>query len=151
MLLAHEFQAKLASNVKGNARNKPADFETALARPLDLPWVWEVALIDLSFPNNWVNLDKPIYFAILSDSTESINDMLLDNFESKKYQDLNRSIISPQGLARMWVWRMSRLSPGNFTAQTISDLIVLTLKETVKDIKDPKIDVLEQTQRVRFY
>ena len=110
-----------------------------------------MALIDLSYPHNWANLDKPIYFAIVYDPTESLGDMLLDNFESKEHQDFYLSIIPPQGLARMWIRRMGRLSPGNFTAQTISDLIVFGLKETVKDIIDPKIDVLEQTQRVMFY
>ena len=51
----------------------------------------------------------------------------------------------------MWVTRMGLISPGNFTAQKINDFIVLTLKDTVKDIIDPKIDLFELTQRVRFY
>ena len=77
--MGDEFQVTLASNVKSNARNKPADFATALARPLDLPGEWEVALIDLTYPHNWVNLDKPIYLAILIDPTQNISEMLLDN------------------------------------------------------------------------
>ena len=93
MSLGDEFQVTLASNVKSNARNKPADFEIALTRPLDLPGEWEVALIDLSYPYNWINLDKPIYFAILIDPTQDISEMLLDNFEKREYQDLSRSII----------------------------------------------------------
>ena len=52
MSLGDEFQITLASNVASNAQNKPNDFETALARPLDLPGDWEVALIDLSYPHN---------------------------------------------------------------------------------------------------
>ena len=51
----------------------------------------------------------------------------------------------------MWVRQMGRIAPGNFTAQAICDYIVLTLKDTVKDIIDPKIEFLELTQRVRFY
>ena len=150
MSLSDEFQVTLVSNVKSSARNKPADFETALARPLDLPGDWEVALIDISYPHNWAKLDKPVFFAILTDPTENIADMRLDNFEQKEHQDLYRSIISPQGLARMWVRNMFRLAPGNFTAQTICDFIVLSLKDTVKDVIDPKVDFLEMTQRVRF-
>ena len=50
----------------------------------------------------------------------------------------------------MWVRRMGRISPGNFTAQAISDFILLVLKDFVKDIEKPEIDVLEPTQRVRF-
>ena len=59
MLLGDEFQVTLASNVKSNARNKPTDFENALAKTLDLLTDWEVDLIDLSYLHNWVNLDKP--------------------------------------------------------------------------------------------
>ena len=84
MSLVDEFQATLASNVKSNARNKPANFETALAKPLNLPGEWEVALIDLSYPHNWVNLDQPIYFAIMADPTQNISEMLLDNFEQRE-------------------------------------------------------------------
>ena len=107
-------------------------------------------MIDLTYPHNWVNLDKPIYFAILTDPTQNISEMLVDNFEIRESQDLYRSIISPQGFARMWVRRMARISAGNFTAQVISDLILLMLKDFVKDIKQPEIDFLESTQIVRF-
>ena len=137
MSLRDEFQVTLVSNVKSSARNKPADFETELARPLDLPGDWEVALIDITYPHNWAKFDKPVFFAILTDFTEDIADMKLDNFEQKERQELYPSIISPQGLARMWVRSMVRLAPGNFTAQTICDFILLTLKDTVKDVIDP--------------
>ena len=91
--LSDEFKVTLASNVKSNARNKPADFETALAKPLDLPGRCEVALIDLSYSQNYVNLDKPIYFSILNDPIQDISEMLLDNFEEKEYQNLYCSMI----------------------------------------------------------
>ena len=50
----------------------------------------------------------------------------------------------------MWVKRMGRISPWNLTAQAISDLILVLLKDFVKDIERPEIDVLEPTQRIRF-
>ena len=68
MSLADEFQITLASNVTSNKRNKPAAFETALAKPLDLPGEWEVALIDLSYPHNWTNLDKSYSYIIVTNS-----------------------------------------------------------------------------------
>ena len=68
MSLADEFQITLASNVTSNKRNKPAAFETALAKPLDLPGEWEVALIDLSYPHNWTNLDKSYSLIIVTNS-----------------------------------------------------------------------------------
>ena len=76
MSLGNEFQVTLTSNVKSNARNKPADFETSLAKPMDLPGEWEVALIDLSYPHYWVNLDKPLYMAFLTNATDYLSDML---------------------------------------------------------------------------
>ena len=149
--MGDKFEVTLASNFKSNARNKPADCETALARPLDLPGELEVALIDLTYPHKWINLDKAIYIPILTDFTQNISEMLLDNLEIRESQCLYCSIISPQGLARMWVRRMARISPGNFTAQPISDFILLMLKDFVKDIEQPEIDFLKSTQRVRFW
>jgi hypothetical protein len=48
-----EFQVTLISNVKSNPNNKPAQFETQLAKPLDLTGDWDVALIEFSYPHNW--------------------------------------------------------------------------------------------------
>ena len=50
--LSDEFQVLLPSNVKGNPRNKPNLYETDLAKPLDLPGKWDVALINISYPHN---------------------------------------------------------------------------------------------------
>ena len=98
-----EVQVTLASNVKSNTRNKPADFETALAKPLDLAGEWEVALIDLSYPHNWMNLDKRLYIAVLTDPTKDISDLVLETSPYAEAQKLYRAMISLQGLACMWV------------------------------------------------
>ena len=87
-------------------------------------------------------MDKLIYFVILTDPTQAISEMLLDNFEQREYYDLNRYIISPQRLARMWVRRMGRISPGNFIAQANSNLILVLLENFVKDIEHFEIVVL---------
>ena len=63
--IENEFLVILQSNVKGHPRNKPVKFETTQAKPLDLPGDWEVALIDLSYPHNWLDYDKPIQFLML--------------------------------------------------------------------------------------
>ena len=60
--LSDEFQVLLSSNVKGNPRNKPNIYETELAKPLDLPGEWDVALINISYPHNWLNLEKSYPF-----------------------------------------------------------------------------------------
>ena len=94
MSLGDEFQVTLASNVKSNARNKPADFETALARPLDLPGEWEMALIDLSYPHNRMNLDKPLNIAVLTNPTNDFSVMVLDTSPHAEVQELYRSLTS---------------------------------------------------------
>ena len=115
MSLGKEIQVTLASNVKSNVRNKPADFETTLAKTLDLLGEWEVALIDLSYPHNWMNLDKPINVAVLTDPTNNIDDMVLDTSPYPVVQELYRTLTSPGGLTNMWVRRIFKLDPGNYT------------------------------------
>ena len=51
----YEFQVYLPSNVKGNPRNKPSLYETELAKHIDLPGDWDVALTEISYPHNWPN------------------------------------------------------------------------------------------------
>ena len=60
--LSDEFQVLLPSNVKGNPRNKPNIYETELAKPLDLPVEWDVALLNISYFHNWTNLDNSKQF-----------------------------------------------------------------------------------------
>ena len=67
----NEFQITLHSNVKRNPRNTPVQYETTLAKSLDLFGEWEVALINLSYPHNWLVFDKPIQYLIMSPSTSN--------------------------------------------------------------------------------
>ena len=150
MSLGDEFQVTLASNVKSNARNKPADFETALAKPLELPGEWEVALIDLSYPHNWVSLDKPLFMAVLTDPTNDISEMMLDDDPTPNKQALYSAIISANGPRGMWMRRFFSITPGNYTVSDISKQIISYLKRFLKDIKNPTIQLTENTQRVTF-
>ena len=50
--VSDQFQVLLPSNVKSNPRNKPNLYGTDLAKPLDLPGEWDVALINISYPHN---------------------------------------------------------------------------------------------------
>ena len=61
----NEFQVYLSSNVNSNSRNKLYPYETELSKPMDLPGEWEVALINISYPNHWKNLDKSYSYFIL--------------------------------------------------------------------------------------
>ena len=51
--------------MEGNPRNKPSLYETELAKLLELPGEWDVALINSSYPHNWTNLDKSYPYFIL--------------------------------------------------------------------------------------
>ena len=57
----------LAINVRGPAAacNRLADFETGLARCLELPGDWEVALIDIYYPHNWCNVYTDLPFKLV--------------------------------------------------------------------------------------
>ena len=63
--LSDELQVLVPSNVNGNPRNKPNLYETEHAKPLDLPRKWDVALINISYSQQWTNLDKIYPYLIL--------------------------------------------------------------------------------------
>ena len=68
-LLAYtsEFQVTLSSNVRGSAaaRNRKLDFETELARCLELPGDWKVAVVDIFDPLNWCNVYTDLPFKLV--------------------------------------------------------------------------------------
>ena len=72
--LSDEFQVLLPSNVKGNPRNKHIQYETELAKPLDLPGEWDVALINISYPPNWTHLDKSYKFFLLRRQLDTVDE-----------------------------------------------------------------------------
>ena len=51
-MLSDEFQVMLPSKVNSNPRNKPNLYETELAKQLDIPGEWDVALIEILYPQN---------------------------------------------------------------------------------------------------
>ena len=88
-LQSDEFQILLPSNVKGNLRNKPSLYETELAKPLDHSGEWDVAMINISYPHNWPNLDKSYPFFLLRrqlDTKDEPSNFLPD--AEKDQQDL---------------------------------------------------------------
>ena len=96
--LSDKFQVVLPSNVGSNPRNKPNQYETALAKPLDIPGEWDVTLIDIAYPHNWTNLVKAYQFFLLKPkSTEIAED--IDKFApvpARDQQDLYDSIIKQE-------------------------------------------------------
>ena len=76
-----EFQITLPSNssLKYSPDNKSSNFTTTLPAPITLEGEWEVALIDLQYPHNWMNIPNDVYilYGILPSKkgTEILKDM----------------------------------------------------------------------------
>ena len=114
----NEFQVYLPSNVKVNPRNKPYLYETELSKPMDLPGEWDVALINVSYPHNWENLDKSYSYFILrlkkSDETKS-------KYEPRQiYDDIEiYNIVTKLPEFQGWlVERGPKIAQGNYDIST---------------------------------
>ena len=71
--LSDKFQVLLPSKAKSNPINKPNLYETELAKQLDLPGEWDVDFINISYLNNWTNLDKSYQYFLLRQPIEDVN------------------------------------------------------------------------------
>ena len=75
--------------MKGNPRNKFNLYESELAKQLDLLCEWDVALITISYPHNWPNLDKSYPFFLLRrqlDTKDKPSNFVPDAEKDKQYQ-----------------------------------------------------------------
>ena len=66
MSLGDQFQMTLPSNVKGHDKNTQEQYETTHATLLDLPGELKVALIDITYPHSWINLNKEYHLSVLT-------------------------------------------------------------------------------------
>ena len=68
----NEFQLTLPSkaSITFAPDNKPANYTTTLPSPISLEGEWEVALIDIQYPHNWMNITKDVYIIFLFDTTK---------------------------------------------------------------------------------
>ena len=121
-LQSNYFQVLLLSNVKGNPRNKPNLYETKLAKPLDLPGEWDVALIDISYPHNWTNWDKSYQYFLLRLPNEGV-DSEFEPENTKDQTDLY-DLIRTQAQFRGWVVnRAPQIWEDNYDISKILELI----------------------------
>ena len=117
-----EFQVLQPSNVKGNPRNKPSLYETELAKPLDLPGEWNVALINISYPHNWTNLDKSYQYFLLRFNTGYSDFEFVPENEKDETELYN--LIQTQAQFRGWlVDRAPQIPRGNYNISKILELI----------------------------
>ena len=73
-------------------QNKPNLYETEIARPIDLPDEWDVALNNISYLHNWKSFDKSDQFFLLRQPIEGVNSEL--SSENEKDQTDNYDLIS---------------------------------------------------------
>ena len=119
-----EFQVLLPSNVKCNPRNKPILYKTELAKPLDLPGEWDVALINISYPHNWTNLDKSFQFYLLRHFDTGYEPSNFVPDAEKNKQDLYDVITKVNVFIRAWDVDCGALIPrGNYDISKILELI----------------------------
>ena len=71
--LSDEFQVVLPSNVKGYSQNQLYLYETKLAKQLDRLNKWDFALIDISYSNNWTNLNMSSQYFLLRKLIENVD------------------------------------------------------------------------------
>ena len=118
---SNEFQVTLPSNLKGNLRNTPVQYETTLAKSRDRSGEWEVVLMNLSYPHNWLVFDKPIQYLIMSPST-SIPILLRENTK-----EVHLSLAGRSQLDNWRVTKSSTIKTGNYTIRELIDDITLEL------------------------
>ena len=95
----NEFQLTLPSNasITFSPDNKPANYTTTLPSPISLEGEWEVALIDIQYPHNWMNITNDVYIIFLFDiksKDKGIRDLLtavLSDYRIKYNKELTEA------------------------------------------------------------
>ena len=109
--------------MKGNQRIKPNIYETVLAKPLDLHGEWDVALINISYPHHWPNLDKSYPFLRRQLDTEDEPSNFVPDAE-KDQQDLCDVITKVNVFIRTSeIYRKPQIQRGNYDISKILELI----------------------------
>ena len=122
--MSDEYQVLLPSNVNGNLRNKPNLYKTELAKPLDLPGEFDVALINISYPLNWTNLVKPYQFFIMRiRSAENADDVKYAPEPTNDEQDLFAAVTKPGELHYWEVADLYTIRRSNYDIEKIIKLI----------------------------
>ena len=123
--ISDEFQFLLQSNLKGISINKPSLYKTELAKPLDLPGEWYVALIDILYPHIWKKLDKSYPYLILKikNDDETFNFEPDDKKDQRNLYDV-MNILNQRGafLETSEMIRGSDIPLGNYEISKILEL-----------------------------
>jgi hypothetical protein len=111
-----EFQVTLVSIVKSNERNKSAEFETALAKPIELKGSWEVGLMEMAYPHNWFNIKEDYYLGLLTMRSESEGVELVNTDETLKISKIEYKLHVEQILSNVQLRKAIHIRAGNYSA-----------------------------------
>ena len=159
MSLGDQFQVTLPSNVKGNNKNKPGEYETTLATPLDLPGDWEVALIDITYPHTWINLNKEYHLAVLTIFNDSEEDQkqhiggdsktsgLIRGMDNVESFPLRTNRIEAQ-MEKLYVKNIITIVPGQYDIQSLVNLIETEIQNVGYGLTSTTVEYSKERNRV---
>ena len=89
-----EYQVLLPSNVKGNPTKQTKPIWDGTFKRLDLPGEWDVALNDILYPHNWINLDKYYQYCLFELPNVGVNSEF--SLEHDRYSASRYILIHPK-------------------------------------------------------
>ena len=116
---------------------------------MDLPGDWEVALIDLSYPHNWINLDREYIVAFLTDPPPNLDTVKTVDTVPNNEKDLVSVLTSDTVLPTMSVLNIFRIPAGNYSLKDLTDFIQLKISIFV-GFNDVDVKFNDNTQKVSF-
>ena len=133
----NEFQLTLPSNasITFSPDNKPTNYITTLPSHISLEGEWEVALIDILYPHNWMNITKDIYLILLIETSNkdkgfrtTLSSVL---FNSKsKYKEESGTELRRQ----LWVRRRLKIKMYYFSTLAYPKDIMPTLENLLSHL-----------------
>lgn len=166
MSLGNEFQVCLPSNVFGNDTNTPGKYETTLARPLDLTGSWECALIDITYPNSWFNIEnecivlisalyrdseKALFAEYMGDNTDRNLVTATSNFADFESRGRRAVIMNPPtDYESFWPKKSLKLVSGHYDVKAIIALLQESIRTIGPDAADTIVSYDTERNRVKI-
>jgi hypothetical protein len=166
MSLSNEFQMCLPSNVFGNDKNTPGKYETTLARPLELGGSWECALIDITYPNSWFNIEndciviisgfykdseKALFPVYAGDNTDRLLVMGTNNFSTDESSGRRAVITNPPKDHESFCPRKSlKLVPAHYDVKETIALLQENIRTIGPDVAATIVTYDTERNRVKI-
>ena len=159
----NEFQLTLPSNasITFSPDNKPANYTTTLPSPISLEGEWEVALIDIQYPHNWMNITKDVYILFLIETKKKdtsfrklLNDIhyhYLKQYEKQLLEEYKQLGDKKKKIEEMEIILLAARIPTGYYAN-VAELIT-TLNQEIQDsfsANNFHVQTREQTKEVNL-